>query len=136
MFTIGSQSDYGLIILSSLMKKNSYVSLTDVVKETDLPQRFLARIAGTLVANDLLTSLEGRGGGYKVTDKVKKMTLHGYLKIFEKDLNVCKCSRPAYQCHFQSVCQHGRYFQNTLTTILSDELKKIKLVQIFSERPL
>ncbi|MCX6792008.1 MAG: Rrf2 family transcriptional regulator [Candidatus Gottesmanbacteria bacterium] len=133
MFTIGSQSDYGLIILSSLMKKNAYVSLTHVVKETDLPQRFLARIAGKLVSHDLLTSLEGRGGGYKVTDKVKNMSLYSYLTIFEKNLNVCKCCRPAYQCHFQPVCQHGRYFQNTLTAILSNQLKKIKLVQIFSK---
>lgn len=132
MFTIGSQADYGLIILSSLMKKNTYVSLTRVVKETDLPQRFLARIAGKLATRGLLASLEGRGGGYKVTDKVKKMTLYSYLTIFEKNLNVCKCCKPAYQCHFQPVCQHGRYFQNTLTNILSDQLKKIKLVQVFS----
>lgn len=133
MFTIGSQSDYGLIILSSLMKKNAYVSLTNVVKETDLPQRFLARIAGKLVSHGLLTSLEGRGGGYKVTDKVKNMSLYSYLKVFEKNLNVCKCCRPTYQCHFQPVCRHGSFFQNTLTGILSDQLKKIKLVQIFSE---
>lgn len=133
MFTISSQSDYGLIILSSLMKKNAYVSLTYVVKETDLPKRFLARIAGKLVNHDLLTSLEGRGGGYKVTDKVKNMTLYAYLKIFEKNLDVCKCCRQTYHCHFQHVCRHGSFFQNTLTGILSGQLKKIKLVQIFSE---
>ena len=133
MFTIGSQSDYGLIILSSLMKKNAYVSLTHVVKETDLPQRFLARIAGKLVSHGLLTSLEGRGGGYKVTNKVKKITLYSYLTIFEKSLNVCKCCRQTYHCHFQHVCRHGSFFQNTLMGILSDQLKKIKLVQIFSK---
>ncbi len=133
MFTIGSQSDYGLIILSNLMKKNGYVSLSDVVKETNLPKRFLARIAGKLVSHDVLSSLEGRSGGYKVADKVKKMTLHEYLSIFEKNLTLCKCSGQTYQCHFQRVCRHGRYFQNTLTGLLSDQLKKIPLVQIFSE---
>jgi Rrf2 family protein len=133
MFTIGSQSDYGLIILSSLMKKNAYVSLTRVVKETDLPPRFLARIAGKLVAGGLLASLEGRGGGYKVTDKVKKITLYDYLAIFEKNLNVCRCCGQTYHCHFQRVCRHGSFFQNTLTGILSDQLKKIKIAQIFSE---
>jgi len=132
MFTIGSQSDYGLIILSSLMKKNAYVSLTRVVKETDLPQRFLARIAGKLVSHGLLASLEGRGGGYKVTDKVKKITLYDYLAIFEKNLHVCRCCRQTYHCHFQRVCRHG-FFQNTLTGILSGQLKKIKLVQVFSK---
>jgi len=133
MFTIGSQSDYGLIILSSLMKKNAYVSLTRVVKETDLPQRFLARIAGKLVSHGLLASLEGRGGGYKVTDKVKKITLYDYLAIFEKNLHVCRCCRQTYHCHFQRVCRHGSFFQNTLTGILSGQLKKIKLVQVFSK---
>lgn len=133
MFTIGSQADYGLIILSNLMKKNTYVSLTHIVKETDLPQRFLARIAGKLVARGLLVSLEGRTGGYKVTEKVRNITLHEYLTIFEKNLNICKCCGQTFTCHFQKFCHHGRYFQNTLTTILSELLKKIKLVQVFSE---
>jgi len=81
MFTISSESDYGLIIISSLLKNDSYVSLTDVVWKTDLPQHYLARIAGTLVRHGLLTSREGRDGGYKITAKVKQISLFDYLMI-------------------------------------------------------
>jgi Rrf2 family protein len=86
MFTISSESDYGLIILSSLLKSDSYVSLTDVIQQTDLPKRYLAQIAGTLVKHGLLTSHEGRDGGYKVTAKVKNMSLFEYLMILRKML--------------------------------------------------
>jgi Rrf2 family protein len=131
MFTISSESDYGLIILSSLLKNDSYVSLTDVVKKTDLPQRYLARIAGTLVKHGLLVSHEGRDGGYKITKKVRTMNLFDYLTIFEKNIEVSKCCIKSFTCHFMRICKHGNFFQHKLTNILSDQLKNIKLVDIF-----
>jgi Rrf2 family protein len=132
MFTISSESDYGLIILSSLLKKNSYVSLSDIVKKTDLPQHYLARIAGTLVKHGLLVSHEGRDGGYKITAKVRNISLFDYLMIFEKNVEVSKCCIKAFTCHFMRICKHGNFFQNKLTNMLSGQLKKIKLVDIFA----
>jgi Rrf2 family protein len=131
MFTISNESDYGLIILSSLLKNDSYVSLSDVVRKTDLPQPYLARIAGTLVKHGLLVSHEGREGGYKVTQKVKHISLFEYLTIFEKNVEVSKCCIKAFTCHFMRICKHGDFFQHKLTNVLSNQLKNIKLVEIF-----
>ena len=134
MFTISSESDYGLIILSRLLKNDSYVSLSNVVGKTHLPQRYLARIAGTLVKHGLLVSHEGRDGGYKITAKVKQISLFDYLMIFEKNVEVSKCCVEAFTCHFMRICRHGNFFQHKLTNILSDQLKKIKLVDIFETK--
>lgn len=133
MFTISSESDYGLIILSSLLKSDSYVSLSDILKETDLPPRYLARIAGTLVKHGLLVSHEGRDGGYKVTKKVRTMSLFDYLTIFEKNVEVSKCCIKSFTCHFMRICKHGHFFQSQLTSVLSNQLKNIKLVEIFEK---
>jgi DNA-binding IscR family transcriptional regulator len=122
MFTISSESDYGLIILSSLLKSDSYVSLTDVIQQTDLPKRYLAQIAGTLVKHGLLTSHE-----------VKNMSLFEYLMIFEKNVEVSKCCVKAFACHFMRICKHGNFFQHKLTNVLSNQLKNIKLVEIFEK---
>ena len=131
MFTIGNESDYGLIILSSLLKNDSYVSLSEIVKKTDLPPRYLARIAGTLAKNGLLTSHEGRDGGYKVTGKVKNMNLFEYLTIFERNIEPSKCCVKSFNCRFLRICAHGNFFQHKLTSILTNQLKKIRLTQIF-----
>lgn len=132
MFTISNSSDYGLIIISYLLKKEGLVPLNDLVKGTKLPLRFLARIASELAKHNILESKEGREGGYKVADKVKKITLYEYLKIFEDDVETCKCCKENYCCDFKDLCEHGGFLQNKLKKILVDNLKKIKLTDIFS----
>lgn len=84
MLTITKQSDYGIILLSYIYKKNNQTSLSDLINETKLPQRFLARIAATLVKKGLLKSREGKNGGYQTTDKLKVFSLYNYLKKFSK----------------------------------------------------
>lgn len=132
MFTINSQSDYGLIIISSLLKKKDFVPLSELVQDTKLPKRFLARIGSQLANYRLLKSLEGRNGGYKLTDKVKKINLYEYLTIFESDVEICKCCEEDYDCQYKGLCQHGSFLQSKLNKIIIDQLKKIKLVEIFS----
>jgi Rrf2 family protein len=133
MFTISSESDYGLIIISCLLKNDSYVSLSDIVGKKKLPQRYLARIASVLVRHGLLVSREGRDGGYKVTEKARRMNLFEYLMIFEKKVEVSKCCTESFTCHFLRICKHGNFFQNKLTNLLSSQLKKIKLTDIFDQ---
>ncbi len=132
MFTISSQSDYGLILLSSLIKKKDFISLTDIVKDTKLPLRFLARIAAELANTGILQSHEGRGGGYKVSDKVNRISLYDYLKIFESDVEVCKCFEKNYKCEHKDICHHSNFLQNKLNKILIENLKKIKLIELFN----
>jgi len=131
MFTISNSSDYGLIIISYLLKKKEVVPLNELVKGTKLPLRFLARIASELAKHNLLESKEGREGGYKVTDKVKKITLYEYLKIFENDVETCKCGEENYCCDFKDLCQHGGFLQDKLNKILIEQLKKIRLIEMF-----
>ena len=132
MFTISSQSDYGLIILSNLIKKKDFVPLTDLVKDTELPLRFLARIAAEMAKNGIFKSREGRDWGYMISPKIKKISLYSYLKIFEDDIGICKCCEKNYICQYQVICHHGKFLQNKLTKVLSDQLKKIKLIEIFN----
>ncbi|MCS7092880.1 MAG: Rrf2 family transcriptional regulator [Patescibacteria group bacterium] len=86
MLRISKQSDYGLILLSFLKNRNNYVSLSSIVRKTNPPWRFLARIANILKKEGLLESAVAKSGGYRLTDKVAKMTIYDYLEIFEKDV--------------------------------------------------
>jgi len=82
MLAITKQSDYGLILLSYIYKKNVQVRLSELIKETKLPQRFLARIAAELVKKGLLISREGKNGGYLILPKIKTISFFDYLTIF------------------------------------------------------
>lgn len=130
MLKISRQSDYGLILTSSIYKKKQLVSLSELIDETKLPRRFLARIAADLVKEGLLSSKEGKSGGYKVTDKVKKMSFYDYLKIFENYVQLTNCSNGEYNCRFEKVCDHKDFMKDQVNKALVDELKKIKLLQL------
>lgn len=130
MLAITKQSDYGLVMVSFIYKKARLVKLSELIGETKLPQRFLARIAAQLVKEGLFTSKEGKSGGYFISPKIKNISLYDYLKIFEKDVIVCDCMDESYKCKFEDICHHRSFIKKRLNVVLVNELKKIKLLQL------
>ena len=130
MLNLSSQSEYGILFITSLIDKVEYVSLSELVHETKLPRRFLARIAAKLVKYGLVVSREGKTGGYKLTRKINHISLYDYLKIFESDLNLVKCSDPQYQCPWDKLCHHRNFLSNILSNIVIDELRKCKFNEL------
>ncbi len=130
MLAITKQSDYGLILVSYIYKKEGLVRLSDLIKATQLPQRFLARIAAELVKSGLLTSKEGKNGGYLITPKIKTFSLYDYLLIFENDVIVSSCVDENYECKYEDICNHKSFIKKRLNIVLTKELKKIKLLQL------
>ncbi len=131
MLNISTQSDYGMLLISYLEKKKEFVPISELVKKMNLPQRYLARIAAQLASHKVLLSREGKIGGYKLTEKAKKMSLYDYLKIFEGEVTLTKCQKEGYDCPWYESCQHKGVLRNSLSRILSKELKKQKLLSLF-----
>jgi len=117
-------------MISFIYKRKRLVKLSELIEETKLPKRFLARIAAELTKKGLFVSKEGKTGGYIISSEVEKMTLYDYLKIFENDVVVCGCFDDSYQCKFESVCHHKSYIKKNLNAVLTNELKKVKLLQL------
>ena len=132
MFNLPKQADYGLIILSLLIKQDKQTPLSSLIKTTKLPQRFLARIAATLVHSGLLKSKEGRVGGYIITKKINSISLYEYLKIFSGDVNFCSCKTDS--CEYEAICQHKNFLQKKLNQLITARLKKVKLLELFKQK--
>jgi len=127
MLTITKQSDYGILLISSIYKKNKLVNLSELIKETKLPKRFLARIAADLVKSKLLISREGKNGGYLISENIKTISLYDYLKIFNDDISVCSCADDSYDCKFEDLCTQKSILKNII-----GQLKKIKLIKLIN----
>ncbi len=132
MLAITKQSDYGLILISFIYKKNRLVKLSELIEETKLPKRFLARIAARLAKEGLLISKEGKTGGYLIAPKIKNISLYDYLTIFENDVIVSSCVDENFDCQFEKICHHKDFIKQKLNVILIKELKKIRLLQLIS----
>ena len=127
MFTINKKIDYSLVFLSNLASQKKIVSLNEVAEKTNLPPRFLARIASLLVKKGVIKSVEGKNGGYKLTDKAFKTNLYDYLLIFEKKLSFLPCSS---HCRCQKSCHHKEFLQEKIDKVFINNLKKIKIKNI------
>lgn len=132
MLAITKQSDYGLILISFVYKKNRLVKLSELIEETKLPRRFLARIAAELAKEGLLISKEGKSGGYLISSKIKTISLYEYLTIFENDVIVTSCIDENFACKYEKICNHKDFIKQRLNVVLTKELKKIKLFQLIN----
>jgi Rrf2 family protein len=131
MLTLNKQSDYALIIVSQLLGKEDFIPLSELVDNTNLPKRFLARIAATLVNRKLLISREGRVGGYKLSPNIQTITMYDFLHIFEKQLNFLDCMSHSYKCKYEKVCKHRHGIRSKLNEIVLEQLKKTRLMDLF-----
>lgn len=130
MFRIHKDTDYALISLNYFSKQDDYTPLSDLIKETGMPQRFLARIASHLTAAGILESKEGRTGGYKLAKNLKDITLFEFLSIFENGLPILKCEDESYHCDCESVCTHKKFFSHRLKKMIITDLERINLEEV------
>ncbi|KKU47885.1 hypothetical protein A2334_02330 [Candidatus Roizmanbacteria bacterium RIFOXYB2_FULL_38_10] len=132
MLTLSKQTDYSFIIISQLKGKDTFIPLSDLVQNTDLPQRFLARIAATLVNKKLLISREGRVGGYKLASNINTTSLYDFLAIFEKRLSFLDClGNKSTKCKYEKVCLHRHGVKVKLNDVVVSQLKRTKLMDLF-----
>lgn len=130
MLSISKQADYGLLILSLLKEKKEFIPLSQLVKTTKLPKRFLARIASILAKNKLIKSKEGKEGGYQLLKGAMKITLYDYLKIFEGNVCLTDCCDRGAKCSWMSFCPSSKIIKNQVNRDLIRTLKKWKLREI------
>ncbi|MBI2641355.1 Rrf2 family transcriptional regulator [Candidatus Roizmanbacteria bacterium] len=130
MLTITNQSDYGILFLSYLLDKKYYVPLSELIKNTNLPKRFIARISAALAKHNIVKSKEGKFGGYQLTADLKKISLFEYLRIFEHDIALTKCVDASFNCPYDSICLHKNYLRHKLNRIVVKELKKTYLSEV------
>ncbi len=132
MLKLSKKSDYGLLIISKLLHTEDFVSLSKLVEHTKLPLRFLARISAELAHNGILISREGRVGGYKLGKKFNELSAYDFFSVFESNLNMTGCQGSSGSCAFEHICKHKDFVKCNLQKIILDDLKKVKLSELFN----
>lgn len=132
MLKLSKKSDYGLLIISKLLHTDEFVSLSKLVEHTKLPLRFLARISAILAQHGVLSSREGRVGGYKLGKQFPVLTAYDFLSIFESNLTMTGCQDLSGKCRFEHICKHKDSVRCKLQEVILNDLKKVKLSDLFT----
>lgn len=131
MLSINWQTDYAFIIIHYLSRKESLVSIAEIAKEAAVPKQFAARIASDLAKKGILKSKEGKSGGYTLAKKLKDISVYEVVSTFEKNVQIVSCQKDQFACPLEYTCHHRNFFKNILSTLLTKELQKWNLEEIY-----
>lgn len=129
MITIPKKVEYSIILIAFLAKNHQgTVSLTHVSKKLKLPYRFLGQLAGKLKEAGIVTSREGKSGGYELVKGWQKKNLYDLMEVLGENKRMVKCLGDE-ECVRAANCELKAIW-NKVEKSFIDQLKQIKLEEI------
>lgn len=91
--TISTKGRYALRVMIDLAEHNngSFIPMKEVAARQGLPHKYLEHILPTLTQNNIVESVHGKGGGYRLTRKPEEYTVGEILRLVEGDLAPVAC---------------------------------------------
>jgi Rrf2 family protein len=105
-------TEYAIRGMSELASRQSqgFLMMDDLVKGTDLPRDFLAKIFQKLVHANLLKSQKGRNGGFALARAAHQITIMSIVEAVEGPQPYDRCVVGMEKCTDQMPCpQHDLY---------------------------
>lgn len=108
---LSKTTHYALQVLVALSKNSpkGYIRSQELASRLRIPGPYLAKVLYSLSLNDVVESVRGRTGGYRLKRPAESLTLTTLLDIFEPEslLRVCVVGNP--QCPGSSCPRHRKW---------------------------
>ena len=123
---VSTKGRYALRVMLDLAEHptDGYIPLQEIADRQNISKEYLNSILKVLVANSLLLSLRGKGGGYKLCMAPQEYKVGTILKTVEGDLSPVSCSQQA--CPNMLSCRSFGMWQE-LDQVISDYLNSVTL---------
>ena len=134
---INKEEDYVLRILRSLYLNsnlnNGLVSAKTISEHEGVTKNEVLKILSKLRVKNIVESVKGNKGGYKLIIDVKKTTLLDLCNLMEKDLYINDCLNPCNLCANNNNDECGvRKKLQRVQNILFEELARDTLYEIIT----
>jgi Rrf2 family protein len=85
MLTIGSKSKYGILAVLSLARNHEQglLQIKDISSQNTIPNQYLGQIFNLLVKADIITSVRGKNGGYKLSRPPSDISILEIIELLE-----------------------------------------------------
>ena len=117
---VSTKGRYALRIMIDIAKngKDDYVSIHSISERQDISNKYIEQIVSKLTKANLLTTLRGHTGGYKLSRKPSEYKVGEILRVAEGDLNVIDCVKDN-NCPRKNVCS-TYYFWEGLDRVINE----------------
>lgn len=105
--------DYGIfgVIYLARQPKGKIVSLAEVSKAENLPEKFLAKIFQNLTRSGLIISHRGARGGFTLARPADQITVKELLESIQGPIYFSKCLSDLGDCDKKEVCELRRLWK-------------------------
>ncbi|MCI9077938.1 MAG: Rrf2 family transcriptional regulator [Lachnospiraceae bacterium] len=132
---ISTKGRYAIRVMIDLAEHNtdSFITLMDIAERQGISEKYLESIVSVLSKNDILISMRGKGGGYKLARRPEEYTAGEILRVTEESFAPVAClEKKPNKCANAPVCKTlkmwegfekviNEYFDNiTIADLLSD----------------
>lgn len=132
---MSSKARYGLYVAAELAKAYSQVDVVTVsalAQSTGVTEKYLEQIIALMKKADIVQSLRGASGGYKLTDDPSNITVGRVLRAVEDNLEIVDCLHKdgcSNKCNCVSHNLWAKLYEN-----INNYLDTISLLQLAEDR--
>ena len=129
---ISTKGRYALRVMIDLAEnqKDGYVPLKETADRQEISEKYLEGILKTLVQQNMLTGVRGKGGGYRLTRAPENYTVGEILRLTEGSLAPVACLEPgAKPCPRMAQCRTISMWEG-LDRIISQYLDGITVADL------
>jgi Rrf2 family protein len=127
------KGDYAVRAVLDIARNHPAIRSTrEIAAAMDLPREFASQILATLVRYEILASLAGPAGGYKLRRPPAAISLLDIVEIVEGPVSADECILGGGSCNWVTVCPLHQFwseaksaFAHHLATITFDELARV-----------
>lgn len=87
-----TRARYGLRVCFMLASQSDVTSLSALVKNTSLSEKYLEQLLGKLRTFGVVKSVRGANGGYQLSKSAKDITINEILKALDDDFALTDCA--------------------------------------------
>jgi len=131
MLKIGKMTDYAMLVLSSMAKEpEAVMSATFLAEQLHLAAPTVSKILKTLGDANLVTSVRGADGGYRLIKSAAEISVADVIAAMEGDLALTECCETTNHCSLGRMCamQDNWFKINTLIKSLLSRLSILDMV--------
>lgn len=129
MKLISRNTDYGIrAVCYMARKKDSTITVTELVKELGIPRPFMRKILQALSKAGVLESHKGIGGGFRLSKKPQNIYLIDLMKVFQGRLSLNECFFKKEICPNRKSC----YLKKKIDSIEKSVYEQLKPITVKS----
>ena len=129
---ISTRGRYALRVMLDLAERidNGYTPMKDVAERQGLSLKYLERILPVLTKNGMVTGIQGKGGGYRLTMAPEEYRVGDILRLTEGGLRPVECAGcSAEPCEHAADCRTKPLWEG-LNKVVNEYLDGITLADL------